>query len=189
MQIGSMEAMKDYLHSEKPIVRFSVWAKLIRRSAIGNLRFLEMNNSEDVVFNAYLIDRCRRIRYIPEVLYLVTVREGSLSRGNLTRKRIESSLKCNEMILQLIKSDKKYSALLGRAYWTSITTMIFNACAVYENKENDWKEDVEFLRENCKRMQIPHDLLNTKQKTFIYLFKMVPRLFVGIVQNILKVRK
>lgn len=186
VQMHCLEAMKDYLYSSKPIIRFSVWAKLIRRSTIGDLRFPEMNNTEDVVFNAYLIDRCRKITYIPTILYFVKIREGSLSHTPVTRSKIESSIRCNEMILNLIKSSRQYSFLLGRVYWSSVTTMMANAITIYKQKSDNWRKDIAFLRDKCKELKIPCYLLNIKQKVVICFFKMSPKLFAFIGYRFLK---
>lgn len=180
------EALRDYLYNPKPSVRFSVWAKLFRREVIGDIRFPDINNSEDVVFNALIIDRCKKIKYIPSVLYNVTVREGSLSRGNLTIKKIDSSLKCNERILELTKN--KYNDLVPRVLWVSAITMIRNACHVQEMDIENKKQIILSLRDKCKQLRITKEKVSYRQWLMIELFCKMPMLFTQLLKNILNER-
>lgn len=134
IELDKFNAMRDYLYNPKPIVRYAVWAKLVRRTAIKGLCFPEMHNSEDVVFTTYLIDRCRKIKYIPDTLYFNTVRDGSLTHTSVTKKKIEAQKKCSEMIRNFIYAQGDYSEFRSRADWSCFITYI--NCAV-EAKQND----------------------------------------------------
>lgn len=181
IKMNSVEAMKDYLNSSKPIVRFSVWAKLVRKSAIGNLRFPQINNNEDVVFNAYLIDKCRSIKYIPDVLYYVRIREGSLSRSIINKSKVEASLLCNELILSLIKTKQEYTSLLTRMYWVSALTMLKNACDIYRLEIEDYREIIKYLHLQCCKLEIPKDSLKITQKLLLQSFKVFPLFTVMVI--------
>lgn len=182
-KISGLEAMRDYLLSSYPIVRFAVWGKLIRKSAIDTIRFPEIKNSEDVVFTAYLIDKCNQIKYIPDILYYVSVRNGSLSRKPITKERIEAGIICNQMISDLIIEKSKYTNLLSRAYWSSAITIINFAC--------EWKKErnsnlyIKELSKICGSLDYSNVSIPIKKKAVVFSFVHFPCTFVKIV-NLLK---
>lgn len=172
--LTSYEAMKDYLYNPKPIIRFAVWAKLFRREVIENIRFPLMNNSEDVVFNAEAICRCRNIKYIPRILYRVLVRDDSLSHRNITEEKVQSSLRCNELIIDLLNSNDEYRDLIGRAYWSSIITMLTNACILQKENIADKKRIIRDLGKQCKDLNVPKGCLDTRQTVIRIAFQNLP---------------
>lgn len=172
--LTSYEAMKDYLYNPKPIIRFAVWAKLFRREVIENIRFPLMNNSEDVVFNAEAICKCRSIKYIPRILYRVTVRDDSLSHRIITEEKVQSSLRCNELLVDLLNSEEEYKSLVGRAYWSSITTMLTNACVLQKENIEDKKRIIRNLGKQCKKLNIPKGCLDIKQTVIRIAFQNLP---------------
>ena len=181
--LTSYEAMKDYLYNPKPIIRFAVWAKLFRREVIENIRFPIMNNSEDVVFNAEAICRCRNIKYIPRILYRVLVRDDSLSHRNMTEEKVQSSLRCNELIIDLLNSNDEYSDLIGRAYWSSIITMLTNACILQKENVADKKRIIRNLGKQCKDLNVPKDCLDTRQNVIRIIFQNFPICISLILKN------
>lgn len=172
--LTSHEAMKDYLYNPKPIIRFAVWAKLFRREVIENIRFPLMNNSEDVVFNAEAICRCRSVKYIPRTLYRVAVRADSLSHRAITEEKVQSSLKCNELLVDLLNSKDEYRDLIGRAYWSSITTMLTNACVLQKEGIADKDRIIRDLGKQCKHMNVPKGCLDIKQTVIRVAFQNLP---------------
>ena len=124
IEIDSIIAMESYLNDATPVVRYSVWAKLYKRSAVGLIRFPEITNSEDVVFNAALITNSNRIKYIPDTLYYVYVREGSLSRSRLSPKIVKDRIICSKRIIEIIEKDFRFAFLVPRANWILAETLI-----------------------------------------------------------------
>lgn len=179
IELDKYNAMRDYLYNPKPIVRYAVWAKLIRRTAIEGIYFPEMNNSEDVVFTAYLIDRCRKIKYIPDTLYFNTVRDGSLTHTFVTKKKIEAQKKCSEMIREFIYKKEYDFDLRCRVDWSCFLTYI--SCAV-EAKQNNING---FLP---KEMKMAASTLNLSLRTLpvcklaiYWAFMMFPNLMIKMV--------
>lgn len=172
--LTSYEAMKDYLYNPKPIIRFAVWAKLFRREVIENIRFPLMNNSEDVVFNAEAICRCRSIKYIPRTLYRVAVRDDSLSHRAITEEKVQSSMRCNELLVDLLNSKDEYRDLIARAYWSSITTMLTNACVLQKENIADKKRIIRDLGKQCKHLNVPKGCLDIKQTVIRIAFQNLP---------------
>ncbi len=182
--IDKVEAMTNYLNQTYPIVRYSVWAKLIRRSAIGKLRFLNMKNSEDVVFNAYLINNCNKIKYIPETLYYVNVRDNSLSRKKITEDKINSMICCNSKILELIISNEIYNHLIIRSYWVSILTMMRTTCIVYGCNNFSEKDRVlKKINKLSRQLDVPMLKIGISKALMIFFFRRFPRLFVKVLKN------
>lgn len=181
--LTSYEAMKDYLYNPKPIIRFSVWAKLFRREVIENIRFPLMNNSEDVVFNAEAICRSRSIKYIPRILYRVAVRDDSLSHRAITEEKVQSSIRCNELLVALLNSKDGYRDLIARAYWSSITTMLTNACVLQKENITDKKRIIRDIGKKCKHMNIPKGCLDIKQTIIRISFQNLPVCISFVLKN------
>ena len=53
------------------------WAKLYKKSLVG--RFPDLTTAEDMAFNFDYLMRCRKVRFIPEIVYHNRKRQGSLS--------------------------------------------------------------------------------------------------------------
>ncbi|GAB6103595.1 hypothetical protein JCM17039_03490 [Blautia glucerasea] len=174
ISLSNFEAMKDYLYKSKPIVRFAVWAKLYRRTVTQGAEFPSIKNSEDVVFNAYVISKCRKILYIPEILYHATVRDLSLSHCPISEQKIMSSMLCNELLRELIESEPLYKPLVGRIYWSSITTMEALIEQLLESDLNNKNQIKQVVIRKCADIKIPYKTLSFKQKLFKSIFQMAP---------------
>lgn len=187
ISLNSYEAMKDYLYSPLPIVRFAVWGKLIRRTAIGDLKFLSMSVSEDVVFNAYLIDKCRRIKYIPLVLHYNCIREGSLTHSELSESKLMNRIQCSERIWELIRHNKKYVDLQSRAGWSCISTYIDCACIISQHK----KAYNVTIQDLCRRMdniEVDKAILSHKQRFIYELFHISPSIVAALIECYYKMK-
>lgn len=172
--LSNFDAMEDYLYKSKPIVRFAVWAKLYRRTVTEGVEFPSIKNSEDVVFNAYVINKCRKILYIPETLYYTTVRELSLSHCPISEQKIMSSMLCNELLREFIGSVPLYKPLVGRIYWSSVMTMEALIEQLLKSDLNNKNQIKQTIICKCADIKIPYKTLSFKQKLFKLIFQKAP---------------
>lgn len=183
--LSKIEAMKDYLLNPQPTIRFSVWAKLIRRSITETISFPNIKNGEDVVFNVYLIDQCQNVKYIPEILYFYTVRESSLSQTGLNEQRIQNALHRDKCIREFIESRSLYVELLPRVCWVQVLTIIMLSCRVCKKQEDGWEKVVKDLRQKLCEISIPKNSLHFYQHLIMKCYKMFPLTFVRITKKII----
>lgn len=179
IELDKLKAMRDYLYNSKTIVRYAVWAKLIRRNAIDGIYFPEMNNSEDVVFTTYLIDRCRKIKYIPDILYFNTVRDGSLTHTSVTKKKIEAKKKCSEMIRNFIYAQGDYSEFRSRADWSCFVTYI--NCAVEAKRNGIDGFTPKEIKKAVSALNLNTKVLPARKFMVYWGFMMVPNFMIKMV--------
>ncbi len=184
IELNKLDAMKNYLYEAKPIIRYSVWAKLIRKNAIGNLRFMNLKIREDVVFNAGLINNCSKMVYIPQTLYFTTIRENSLSRSTWDEQKMQAVLSCNDEIIYLLESKEEYRFLLPRAWWVKVLTLIELSKTIYRDKTENWENQWKELQEIGLKWSVPAHMLNKTQKCIYFLYKKWPKGFVWIMYKL-----
>lgn len=181
-ELNSHQAMKDYLNNNPPLVRYAVWAKLIRKKALEGIEFPKLNNSEDVVFTTYLIDRCRKIKYIPDILYNCIIRDGSLTHTNYTSKRLSAQIKCSELIRDFIHSKEEYRVLQSRADWSCITTYINCAVIAKDNKIDGFEPGL--MKDKAHNLHIDIKNLDIKKRFFYSIFIIAPNTFTWFIRMI-----
>ena len=76
-------------HIRETCFRQIVWNKLYRRSAIGDIRFVDGMRSDDEFFTYRVIGGARRLVHCNAGLYAYRQREGSVMRQKYTLKRLE----------------------------------------------------------------------------------------------------
>ena len=189
-KVDCYTALKDYYDSSKPLVHYSVWGKLIRKSTISDLSFFETRHSEDVVFTAQLIARCRNIYYIPEYLYSIIERQGSLSRSSINEHVLVGKNLCADKMIELVQTDQRFIELLPRAQWNKASNSIMSACQVFCEKPADYKDIILKIVTNF-RLWFYRDktVLNLKQKLVCHFFCMFPTVFLKIYKIISKKAK
>ena len=62
-----------------------LWSKLLRRRALGDAPFPALTSQSDVAGVAAVLARASRVRFVPELLYHWTHREGSITRVSTPR--------------------------------------------------------------------------------------------------------
>ena len=85
MMIGKMEALPILLEG----TWWSPYGKIIKKTIIENIRFPKATISEDYVFMLHAILNCEHIYYEPQCFYHREIREGSLSRLELSKRKFE----------------------------------------------------------------------------------------------------
>lgn len=178
IELNSHQAMKDYLNNNPPLVRYAVWAKLIRKKAMEGIEFPKLNNSEDVVFTAYLIDKCRRIKFIPNTLYLNIVREGSLTHNNPTYEKLKAYVISSEMIREFIRSKSCYRQLYARVDWMSM--LVYMNCAIEAKMWQIHGFSTQKMRKATRALHIDFKRLDNKRKIILLSFLTFPDLFIWI---------
>lgn len=184
IELEKIDGMKNYLYAARPIIKFSVWAKLIRKNVIGSLRFSDLRIREDVLFNAYLIDRCMKLVYIPQTLYYVTIRESSVSRSKWSEEKTNAVLSCDDAILSLIESKEEYAFLKSRAWWVKVSSLITLSQLIYKEKEENWQQQLNELKEIGSKWKIPMRMLSVKQKLIFFSYKICPKVFLLVIDKL-----
>lgn len=179
MCIDSQYALTNFYFSSKPVIHYSVWGKLIRSSILSELSFQQINHSEDVLFTANLISRCRNIVYIPEYLFLINERMGSLSRRPIDDNIIHAKNVCADMLLELVQSKSEFSQLVSRAFWNKISSNIVMAYEVFRQKNDGYKNTVKNIVNHCKSKDKTIKL-NLKYRVIAEIFIICPFLFLKI---------
>ena len=180
LELSPYDAMEDYLYNPQPVIRYAVWAKLIRKSALEGISFPILNNSEDVAFTAFLIAKCRKLRYIPHVLYYNTVRDGSLTHSSINRKRLEAQITCSELIREYIRGIDSYRSLYCRADWACITTYI--NCAAQAKAHGVDGFSPKQMRDAVKAIHIDHSMLDMRKRVILTLFSRLPDVFIRLMR-------
>lgn len=164
--LSRIEAMEDYIRNPKPVVRFAVWGKLFSRDLIGDCRFENRKNHEDVEFIAHIIDRCDRVVYVPSTAYYTYVRENSLSRRSIDKKKIDDFLSANDTILSLLSSRQEYQINLQYALSARISCVLAMMRDVYTQKPQEQTELIRYLKKELKKLgkkyrfpDLPHKVL------------------------------
>jgi len=183
LRMNSYDAMKDYLWSDYPIIRFAVWGKLIRKSITEGLTFPDIKHGEDVVFNAYLIDKAAEIIYIPDILYNFAVRENSISHTMILEERIKDSLIRDENITKLIFSKKVYKPFYNRVYWGRIMNIFNRSCQAYKYDRKDWKSKVRDLYKYFRQIETLNIGLSVKQRIIVTFYRIAPNVYVRIMSR------
>jgi len=179
--LSRVEAMENFLFSSKPIVHFAVWGKLIRKSVIDGLVFKPIIHSEDVLFSAELIDRCRKIKYIPDYLYRVSEREGSLSHRSIDMCIVEGKNQCMDSIIGLIDNTMDYEMLVSRVWWNKLATNIAMSKTIIDERSNEFEI---LFRGVCKEAKLAYEggkhFFSFRQRLIGFFFCLFPRMFCGL---------
>ncbi len=85
MMIGKMEALPILLEG----AWWSPYGKIIKKTIIENIRFPKATISEDYVFMVHTVLKCESIYYDSRCFYHREIREGSLSRMALSKRKFE----------------------------------------------------------------------------------------------------
>ncbi len=170
------EAMRDYLFCVPPIIRYAVWGKLIRRETVNGLQFPKISNCEDVVFTMKLIGAARKVKYIPDVLHLFTVRSDSLSHSTVNEKKIKAQITCGKLTYEYISRQKEFRNLMDRARWSYLSAYISCARWAQESEQIPHEVEKQLHRDFCqvlKQIGLPTSI---KQKLAVMLYKTSPKL-------------
>ncbi len=142
-QIGNNTLSKE--QGLKKILQGFWWGpvgKLFKREAIGSIRFPKATISEDYVFMAKVVSQCEKTYYNPHCFYHREVREGSLSRLQLSERKFDEF---HNMIHVCDYIQEKYPHYLHLAKWHLAETSIKLLFCIYDNH-------AEKLYEKQKRM-------------------------------------
>ena len=148
--LGRVEAMEDYIRNPKPVVRFAVWGKLFSRDLIGDCRFENRKNHEDVEFMTRIIDRCETAVYLPNTLYYTYVYENSLSRRKIDKKKIDDAFAVSDTIIALLESNPEYSESVPFAYRARVLNILALMREVYEQRCKEYAELMRYLKKELK---------------------------------------
>lgn len=87
--------------------RYTVWGEAIRKESLGNLRFENLKNGEDVLFCNSIAMKANKYLGISAKLYLYLQRQSSAKANTWTERRIQDYIQMNNSILLNIQSCKK----------------------------------------------------------------------------------
>lgn len=91
----------------KALDHYTVWGEAFRRDLIGNLRFENLKNGEDMLFCNALACRSMKYMEVDAKLYLYLQRESSARNNEWMERRFDDYSRMNEAILDnLINCDK-----------------------------------------------------------------------------------
>lgn len=86
--------LQSLLHARKPKIRCWLWNKLIRGSLYRDVTWPDgVEMAEDMIILSQIVPRAGRIAHVNSLLYHYNIREGSLSRQEITREYIEKHLR------------------------------------------------------------------------------------------------
>lgn len=116
VSLDRKQALAKFLYQE--VFFASVWAKLFRREAIGNLRFVEGLYYEDLEFNFRFLSRCSSIVFATIPVYFYRQHPRSILHTWSTKRThvldvvddIEYSVSRNVPELSLAAADRKFAA-------------------------------------------------------------------------------
>lgn len=116
VSLDRKQALAKFLYQE--VFFASVWAKLFRREAIGNLRFVEGLYYEDLEFNFRFLSRCNSIVFATIPVYFYRQHPKSILHTWSTKRThvldvvdvIEDSVSRNIPELSVAAADRKFAA-------------------------------------------------------------------------------
>lgn len=106
----------------------TVWNKLYRRDILENIEFpTNVNIMEDRIFCAKAIYHCQTAAYVPLDLIYIRQRVGSLTRSQITHKKVEDHFKSVELTALYFK-DKPLNLKTRREMQKKGTTICLKTC-------------------------------------------------------------
>lgn len=154
---------------------FSVcWAKLYKKSKIGNIRFNEMMKiAEDFDFLYKLLDNINVV-YVDttKILYHFLLREGSATRNGFNENWKKEIQLCEKIINDVSKKYEDIKDYAVKRYFRVVMT-----CMLIELKTTNNQETISYLKHKLVKFKIEiqnNFLISKKQKIFFHIVLINP---------------
>lgn len=147
-----------------------IWNKIFRKEIFNNLEFANMI-CEDSQIMLSVIDRCKKIYYLPEVLYYYRRRKHSLINGKQEFIMQSNMTWIEEHMTRLKESDRRHLFSLAQKLFISKILEKYSLCGVDLRKRVKGR-----LREEVRRFMKNPDF-GKKKKIKYYIASRFPYLY------------
>lgn len=171
----------------------AIWNKLFRREVVERGgRPIQMDTSlswgEDELWLAEVLSGCKRMAFVPEILYYWRPREGSATRNNVVKERHLSVLKSKKRAMALLPQDVATQRLIkARMFNDCYSLKVMTYCAKDWEKYRIVSQELREIRDEWMKSGDPS--LMRKVKVALMECEMKLRLPGRLVQSTDSVRR
>lgn len=126
--LSKEETLDIYVNDDRDFhIYHSVWSRLVRRDILEGLEFPEGEESEEIVYTAKAIYRCKKIAFIDEPLYIYSKNRSSSimnSKERLSKRRFDEELPHWKEQIAFFR-EVKYDDLADRAEYQLFRRKLF----------------------------------------------------------------
>ncbi len=186
------DSQKIYKNNEiiynfiKDDIRPEVWAKMIKKSVIGNIRFSpDFGYAEDLLFNYYIFKKCKMFVSIPDKKYHYVQNSCNSSTTDYITHARANSYKVFEEVLSDCKNNRELYCAAIKRFTVSVFAVLSRVMLVkefsdrYYNEIADtilkYKKDILGNDEIAAKYKISVKAMQISKSVFKKLFVMISR--------------